>query len=194
MAQPPLAAPPDIGGFIRGLRRKRNLTVEDLASRSGVSKSLVSQIERNRTNPTLGTIWRLCGALGIGVHEIFGGEDGHAGAVDLVTAHATPTIRSSDGKCQLRILGPMDLGGLVEWYEVQADPGAELVSEAHDPGTAEHLSLLEGTLDVESGEERQTVTSGETARYAADRSHAIRNRTDAPARALLVVMLRRPGS
>jgi transcriptional regulator with XRE-family HTH domain len=189
VAVPP--TPPDVGRWVRELRRKQNLTVEELATRSGVSKSLISQIERNRTNPTLGTIWRLCTALGVSVQDVLGGSADRP-SFAVVGAHATPVIRSLDGRCRLRILGPIDLGGLIEWYDFSAEPGGELVSAAHDPGTVEHLSVMEGTLSVESEGATMDVNADETARYRADCGHAIRNRGAVPARALMVVVLRRP--
>ena len=183
--------PPNVGEFVRKLRRSRNLTLEDLAAGSGVSKSMLSQIERNKTNPTLATVWRLCECLGVSVDAMFGREE-KPPVFDVLAGHATPSIRSADGKFELRILGPLDLGGLVEWYEVRAEPGAVLASEPHDPGTTEHLSVLDGVLAIEAGGEKRDVGADETVRYRADQSHAIRNDTEMPARALLVVMLSRP--
>lgn len=55
-----LDSPPNVGDFVHRLRRARGLTLEDLAGRSGVSKSMLSQIEHNRTNPTVAIVWRLC--------------------------------------------------------------------------------------------------------------------------------------
>jgi len=186
-------SPPNVGDLVRRLRRARSLTLEALADRSGVSKSMLSQIERNRTNPTVATIWRLCDSLGVGIDAFFG-QGPAARTLEVVTAHATPAIRSADGKCDLRILGPLDLGGLVEWYEVQAEAGAVLASEPHDPGTVEHLTVLDGSLVVESGGDRRPVGCGETVRYRADQPHAIRNEEAPTARALLVVVLRRPAT
>ena len=191
MNAPGAGIPPSVGQVVHRLRRAKNLTLEELARRSGVSKSMLSQIERNRTNPTFATVWRLTNALGVGLDEIFRGDSPEP-SVDLVPAHATPSVKSADGKCLLRILGPLDLAGLTEWYELTAQPGAELVSEAHITGASEHLSLFEGCLEVESGETSCAIAAGETVRYPADQAHAIRNRGKAPARALLVVMLRRP--
>ncbi len=185
------AIPPRVGQMVHRLRRVNNLTLEELARRSGVSKSMLSQIERNRTNPTFATVWRLTNALGVGLDEVFRG-DAQEPTVDLLPAHATPSVNSADGKCLLRILGPLDLAGLTEWYELTAAPGAELVSEAHESGTSEHLSVFEGRLEVESGEASCGLGAGETVRYPADQAHAIRNRGATPARALLVVVLRRP--
>jgi XRE family transcriptional regulator, regulator of sulfur utilization len=184
-------APPNVGANVRRLRRAQKMTLDDLSARSGVSKSMLSQIERDQTNPTLATVWRLCESLGVSVETFFGG-DKQGAAVERLSAHATPSIRSADGRCDLRILGPLDLGGSVEWYEVRAEPGAALISDPHEPGTMEHLTVLEGSMAIESGGERHKVAAGETVRYRADQPHAIHNDGKAPARALLVVMLRRP--
>ncbi|MFM2342321.1 MAG: hypothetical protein RLZZ592_1974, partial [Pseudomonadota bacterium] len=67
-------------------------------------------------------------------------------------------------------------------------PGAGLVSDAHEPGTQEHVSVLAGRLTLQAGEAQAMLTEGETARYAADTPHALRNAGKLPVRALLVVM------
>lgn len=193
MAVRSVDSPPNVGAFVRRLRRSRGLTLEEVAARSGVSKSMLSQIEHDRTNPTVATVWRLCESLGVGIDAFFGGGP-TTPAVEVLAAHATPAILSADGRCTLRILGPMELGGTVEWYEVAAEPGAVLASKPHEPGTMEHLTVLEGGLTVESGDTRQPVAAGETVRYRADQPHAIRNDGAAAARALLVVVLRRPAA
>ena len=82
--------------------------------------------------------------------------------------------------------------GKVEWYEFDAEPGAALVSDPHGPGTVEHLTVLDGTPEVESGGERAAVGAGDTARYRADANHAIGNTGAGAAKALLVVVLRAP--
>ena len=52
----------NMGKTIQRLRKAYNLSLSELAEQSGVAKSIISQIERNETNPTLATIWRLPGA------------------------------------------------------------------------------------------------------------------------------------
>ena len=73
-----------------------------------------------------------------------------------------------------------------------AEPGAALVSEAHEPDTIEHLTVLEGEFGVESGGETIPATAGETVRYRADGPHSVRNTGAGPARALMVVVLGGP--
>ena len=86
------------------------------------------------------------------------------------------------------ILGPIDLAGQFEWYELTVQAGGALESEAHEPGSREHLSVLSGTLEVQSAEALTRLKPGETARYAVDQPHAIRNPGKGAAQALLVVV------
>ncbi len=84
----------------------------------------------------------------------------------------------------------MELAGKYEWYELTLAPGGALVSNAHDPGTTEYLTLLHGTLEVEVDGAIKKIKTGGTARYKADKNHAIRNVGKTEAKALLVVIHR----
>jgi XRE family transcriptional regulator, regulator of sulfur utilization len=183
--------PPSVGETIRQLRRDRNWTIDELSRSSGVSKSMLSQIERGLTNPTVATLWRLTNALGVPIEAALRGPAGEpAAAIEHQAAHATPSIGNADGSVRLRVLGPLSLAGKVEWYELLAQPGGLLASEPHPDGTEEHLSVLDGRLQVDAGNASQEALTGETVRYAADQRHAIRNPGSVPARALLLVFKR----
>lgn len=185
----PAPEPPRVGARLAALRQARTLSLDELSRQAGVSKSMLSQIERNQANPTVAVVWRLANALGVAVGELLGDERGAAApALITVPAHAIPALKSPDGRCELRILGPIDLAGQFEWYELHVQPGGALESEPHEPGSREHLTVLSGTLEVEAGDETSRLKPGETARYAVDRRHAIRNRGKAAATALLVVL------
>ena len=91
--------------------------------------------------------------------------------------HATPSLRSPDGKCELRILGPIELAGQFEWYELTVQPGGRLESEAHEPGSREHLTVLgNGPLEVRSGSRRLDCCRP-TRRRATSSTCRIRSRT-----------------
>ena len=184
----PSATPPEIGRILQGLRLAKKLSLDELARSSGVSKSVLSQIERDRTNPTVATLWRLANALGVQIEDLLRTHQPSPG-ISVLDDHNTPILQSPDRRCTIRILGPVELAAQLEWYEMRFEPGAALVSEAHEPGTVEHLTVLEGELEVESGahHERARLEVGQTARYRADRPHAIRNRSSARACAIVVV-------
>ncbi|WP_416762974.1 helix-turn-helix domain-containing protein [Roseateles sp. So40a] len=180
--------PPRVGATLQSLRQAQGLSLDELSRRAGVSKSMLSQIERNQANPTVAVVWRLANALRVELSELLGGERPAAPSIEMVAAHATPGLSSPDGLCRLRILGPIDLAGNFEWYELTVQPGGALESAAHEPGSREHLSVLSGELEVTALGSRQMVKTGETARYAVDGAHAIRNLSKKAATALLVVL------
>jgi len=189
-AVPIASAPPEVGAALQRLRLARGLTLEDLSRIAGVSKSMLSQIEREKANPTIAITWRLANALGVAIGELLADEQRPVDTIRVVDAHETPTLPGNHAGYVLRILGPMELAGKYEWYELTLAPGGELVSQAHDPGTTEHLTLLHGAIEIEVGTHRKKVKLGGTARYPADQQHALRNIGKTEAKALLVVIHR----
>jgi len=188
MSRPASTEPPRVGQTLAELRQLRALSLDELSRQAGVSKSMLSQIERNQANPTVAVVWRLANALGVPLGTLLDGERPALPSIVTVPGHATPSLRSPDGRCELRILGPIELAGQFEWYELTVQPGGTLESQPHEPGSREHLSVLSGQLEVRSGDERSALAPGETARYAVDAVHAISNPGNTPAQALLVVV------
>jgi transcriptional regulator with XRE-family HTH domain len=183
-------SPPEVGATLQKLRLARGLTLDDLSRAAGVSKSMLSQIEREKANPTIAVAWRLSNALGIGIGELLSDETREVETIRVVDAHETPTLPGDHAGYVLRILGPMELAGKFEWYELTLAPGGELVSQPHDPGATEHLTVLHGALEVEVDGAKKKLKLGGTARYQADRAHAIRNAGKSEAKALMVVIHR----
>ena len=183
-------SPPEVGATLQRLRLSRGLTLEDLSRIAGVSKSMLSQIEREKANPTIAVAWRLANALGIGIAELLATETKDVESIRILDAHETPTLPGDHAGYVLRILGPMELAGKFEWYELTLAPNGALVSNPHDPGTTEHLTLLHGSMEVEVENAKKKLKLGGTARYHADKSHAIRNIGKTEAKALLVVIHR----
>lgn len=182
-------APPRVGDTLAALRQAASLSLEALSRKAGVSKSMLSQIERGQANPTVAVVWRLANALGVSMGDLLGNAPTpSAESIEVLGVHAAPAIRSPDGLCELRILGPIGLAGQFEWYALTIQAGGVLESQAHEAGTREHLSVMSGALEVRSDTLVQRLRPGETARYSADRPHHIRNAGKAAASAWLVVV------
>lgn len=184
----PAPQPPRVGIALAALRQQRSLSLDELSRQAGVSKSMLSQIERGQANPTVAVVWRLATALGVPLGDLLGESRPSEPLLATVPAHATPLMTSPDGRCELRILGPIDLAGRFEWYLLAVQPGGSLDSQPHEPGSREHLSVLVGSLEVHAGGEQTRLRAGETARYAVDVPHRIANPGKAAAQALLVVL------
>lgn len=182
-------SPPQIGPRIQDIRKQKGFTLEQLASSSGVSRSMLSQIERGQANPTFATLWGLTQALGMEISDLTGDvtEVRHP-KIEVILPNFTPEIKSEDGLCNLKILSPTDQIGRVEWYEIIIEAGGKLTSEPHTKGSMEHLTALSGSFEVTSGSSTSTVPEGGTARYATDISHTIANPNAIAARGILVVV------
>lgn len=167
-------------------RAAKELSLDALAKLSGVSRSMLSQIERGESSPTVASLWNLTRALNVDFSTLLDEEAEPVHPIrEIVPAAQTPVIRDRAAGCEVRILSaPEEVGGN-EVYDIRFDKGAALESTAHKKGCVEHLTVLEGTLQVVSGGEDAAVSAGDTVRYAADVEHAIR--AAGAARALLIV-------
>jgi transcriptional regulator with XRE-family HTH domain len=181
------ATPPRVGVTLQRIRLERGMTLEQLSRAAGVSKSMLSEIKRDKANPTIAVTWRLANALGLGLDQLLGAGRRTPAPVEVLSADQLPSLTAANSSHSLRILGPMELAGRFEWYDLALAPKA-LKSAGHDPGTREHLTVLQGVVDVAVEGLRKRVRVGETARYAADALHEIRNAGRSTARGLLIVI------
>lgn len=178
-----------LGATVQRLRKAYNLSLSELSQQSGVAKSIISQIERNETNPTLATIWRLSQALDVSIERVLQTSE-DTPFLEKTSKADTPILLSADGKCRLAIIGWIKTVEWLQCYDFSAEPGGVLESEAHQRGSVECLSVREGELQVEVGGGAESVKSGETLRYRCDRPHVIRNLGETPARATMVCILK----
>lgn len=173
-----------LAAALRAARKARGLSLEAVAQLSGVSRSMVSQIERGESSPTVATLWNLTQALQVDFAGLLAGRA--AETIEVIRAGAAPVIAARGGGVRIRILSPPESVGSHEVYELIFASGGVLDSAAHSPGCREHLTLIEGHVAVTSGADSATLGPGDTARYAADRAHRIAAEEGA-ARAILIV-------
>jgi len=178
-----------LGKTMQRLRKAYNLSLSELSEQSGVAKSIISQIERNETNPTLATIWRLSQALDVSIEGVLATSDEEP-FVEKSSRADTPILVSEDGKVRLAIIGWIKTVEWLQWYDVRSEAGGVLESDAHQRGSVECLSVLEGEFEVEVGGVVQRAREGETLRYRCDRSHVVRCIGEAPGRATMVCILK----
>ena len=170
---------------LKEVRRARGLSLEAVANLSGVSRSMVSQIERGESSPTISTLWNLTRALQVDFAGLLD-EDAQRDQIDVIRATEAPAIGNMGQGCRIRILSPPEEAGQHELYDLEFTKGGALISQAHTRGATEQLTVFQGRLTVTSGTAETELMQGDTARYAADIAHSI-TAPDGPARAFLVV-------
>lgn len=169
---------------LRAARQRQGLSLDAVAKLSGVSRSMVSQIERGESSPTVATLWNLTRALQVDFAGLL--DPPSAAAIEVVTAAQAPRIAGHGKGCRITILSPPQQAGRFEVYDIRLDAGGELLSDPHGPGTQEHLTVIEGAVEAGPGEETRGLSAGDTAHYRADLPHRIAA-PGGPARVFLIV-------
>jgi len=175
-----------LAGRLKKERAAKDLSLEALAKLSGVSRSMLSQIERGESSPTVASLWNLTRALNVDFSSLLDQdmEPDHQ-IIEHMRDSQTPIFDNKEAGCHIRILSPTDEVGGTEVYDITFEKSAHLESAPHKKGCVEHLTVLAGSLEVSSGGERAQVSTGDTLRYAADVDHSIKAEDEA--RALLIV-------
>jgi len=185
MTENPDAILSQLPARLKEARRKQGLSLDAVAKLSGVSRSMVSQIERGESSPTIATLWNLTRALQVDFAGLLDGSPG-TNRIEVLHADAVPTIDNLGSGCSVRILSPPEEAGKHEVYELLIAADGQLDSKPHARGAREHLSIFSGSVEVTSADAKATLLAGDTARYAADVPHRIKA-IDGPVRAFLVV-------
>ncbi len=156
------------------LRKTKNLTLDQLATLSGVSRSMLSQIERGQANPTLAVTFRIAKAFGISIGELVD-QPWAASNIEIIHGEDPNNLFRADDECQIRTLSPLHMEKNIEFYELRIAPGASLNSAPHYEGTKELLTVAKGNARVTAGSNNSTLSDGDSAHYRADLAHAIQN-------------------
>ncbi len=156
------------------LRKKNKLTLEQLATASGVSRSMLSQIERGQANPTLTVTVRIAQAFGISVGELLE-QPWASSPIEVVHGDDGNNLFRADDECRIRTLSPLHMEKNIEFYEIRIAPRASLSSAPHYAGTKELVTVASGSARVYSGDTDCTLSAGDSAHYRADLQHTIEN-------------------
>lgn len=171
---------------VKLLRKNQGLTLEDLSSGSGVSRSMLSQIERGQANPTLAVACRIAKAFNVSISDLVD-EPWAESAIKVIRADDPASIYKSDNQCTIRTLSPLDMEKDIEFYEISIAPGASIKSSAHFDGTKELLTVHKGAITIISSGETCKLKKGDSAHYKADVNHAIKNNSTTEAKGFLIV-------
>lgn len=181
----PIPDLPKLGKNVQHYRKLNNLSLADLERVSGVSKAMLSQIEQDKTNPTIGILWKIAHALNIGFNDLL--DKAHSSSLfDVVRKTESIVIFNDDKTVQIRIVVPLEMGEM-EVYQLYFEPHGALKSAPHFPRTEEILTSLKGGIEVQSGENKTLLNPGDSVHYQADIDHCLTNTTNKPAEAYLIV-------
>lgn len=158
-----------LGANARFFRESQGLSLSQLASRSGIAKSTLSQIEAGATNPTLATVHSLAGALSVDVKQLIDSADAETATVLIRRGEgADVSGESSIGQfVHSGLFGP----SVVEFHRVVLEAGTHETSSSHGSGAREHVLVTRGRVRLGPPEDSVIAGPGDFAAYRGDRPH-----------------------
>lgn len=183
-------------------RRAIPMSMSELGRRVGVSASMISQIERGQTLPSVGTLFALAAALGVTVDAFLepapdagpAREDGAPPPTGPTSAEELYVVRRADrasvpikGGVRWERLSPGSLGD-VEFLELDYAPHAESDESLYRHPGMEMVLVLDGTFEIHLGFDRFRLEVGDSIAFPSSLPHRYVNPTDAPARAVTTIV------
>jgi transcriptional regulator with XRE-family HTH domain len=159
-----------VGARLRALRRERGLTIEQVATATGLTKGFISQLERDTTTPSLSSLARICDALGVRMGDVF-----EAGSPDLVRLIRKDERHPVEWNPNHFLLSPPQEARL-QAIESHIPPGVGAGDEAYSfPGDVEFVYVLSGTLELRVGDETYLLETGDALTYPLREPHTWSN-------------------
>jgi transcriptional regulator with XRE-family HTH domain len=177
-----------IGTRIRQLRASQDLSLEALAARAGVSRSMISLIERGAASPTAVVLERLATGLGVMLATLF---DAPSAPPAPVNRRADQTEWRDPGSFYVRRnLTPPGIAAPLQLVEVEFPPGGRVAYESGPRAGRVHQQIwvIEGTMQVTLGETAHALAEGDCLAMVLDRPITFHNPTQHPARYLVAIV------
>jgi transcriptional regulator with XRE-family HTH domain len=173
---------------LRALRSERGLTLDGLAERTGVSRSMISLIERGESSPTAVILNRLAAGLGVTLASLF---------AEKASADASPLARRADQRTWCdpesgylrRNLSPPGFPSPIELVEVILPSGARVAYDAapRPLGISQQIWVIEGEIELAVGYDTYRLATGDCLSMRIDQPTVFRNPGERPARYVLAL-------
>lgn len=172
-----------LGASVRTMRKRRGMTLEDLASLTGVSSSMISLVERGKSSPSIGTLLAIASGIGVPVGELFPNLPVLENHI-VTRLDEQPIVEKNPGYS--RRLLRLDRPNQTEFSMLTFAPGAFNHKGPSGHRGHEYGVVIDGELTVQFRSTRHTLRSGDAISFLSSDSHRIVNESDRPAVAVWI--------
>lgn len=173
-----------LGQNLKAYREEKKLSLEKVAELTGVSKTMLGQIERGESSPTITTVWKIANGLKTSFTALL--QKPQINTVLIQKCEIKP-LTEDDGRYRLYPFFPNEGERRFEVYSVEMDKGALLHAEPHMEGTQEFVTVFNGILTISVDDNEYLVKNGDSIRFRADVPHAYYNSGDTLVRVSMVI-------
>lgn len=161
-----------IGDRLKEIRIRRQMSLENVAELTGVSKPMLGQIERGQSTPTINTLWKIATGLKVPLSSFCRQNETQ---YRLAFPDDENVITEENGQMRAFPLFPYDPIRNVEIFYIEFDAGVRHSSERHTDGVEEYVTVIHGTLEMVIGQERVILKERQSIRFRADVPHSYNN-------------------
>ncbi|MBR0167430.1 MAG: helix-turn-helix domain-containing protein [Synergistaceae bacterium] len=160
-----------IGMNLRRARLRRGFSLDEVSSRSNVSKSMLSDIERGRKCPTIAVLYKICEGIHVSLPSLMKSPDKFVEVIknEELVPH---------GGVELQYMFRYDINTSMEIHKLAIAPNSEISAEPHGEKIWEYIMVAEGVFTLVLDDDVYEVEKGEAIRFLANRKHIYANRTD----------------
>lgn len=162
---------------IKRVRQEKDLSLDELSKLSGVSKSMLVQIERGSGNPSLSTLWKIANGMMVPFSVLVTNP---RSPYEVVCVSDIDPIIGEDSNLKNYVIFPGDENQRFSIYYMKVESEYSWKSEGHMRGTIEFITVFSGELQLDIGENNFYLKSGESIRFKADSAHSYHNVSQEP--------------
>ena len=157
---------------IKRLREEKKLSMDELVKLSGVSKSMLAQIERGDGNPTISTLWKISNGMKVPFDAL---TVRPKSPYEIVKTAEIQPLLEDGGKVRNYSLFPDNENRRFAVYYLELEEGSYWESEPHLRGTTEFITIFTGKIEILADGQSFIVEKGESIRFRADTIHSYKN-------------------
>lgn len=157
---------------IKRLREENKLSMDELVRLSGVSKSMLAQIERGDGDPTISTLWKISNGMKVPFDAL---TVRPKSPYEIVKTAEIQPLLEDGGKVRNYSLFPDNENRRFAVYYLELEEGSYWESEPHLRGTTEFITIFTGKIEILADGQSFIVEKGESIRFRADTIHSYKN-------------------
>ena len=173
-----------IGANAKAIRESKKLKLDAAAQLTGVSRSMLAQIEKGDVNPTISVLWKMANGYKVSFTSLM---DAHSSPSLLIRAADVEPLAEDGGRYLNCPAFPFEEERHFETYRIYIEPGGGLDAQPHLPRSEEYITVFAGEVEICAGEERFTLAEGDSLRFRADVQHSYRNTGGVPAKLSMLI-------
>lgn len=164
-----------IGKNLISIRKNRNLSLDEVSDLTGVSKGMISQIEKGKSNPTVSTLWKISTGLKVPFSSFM---ESKTIDYEVINKDDIEPILEADNLMKIYTVFPFDSNKNFEILTIDLEGGCTHSSPKHADLVEEYIIVNEGTLTMDFGKEPLKLEKGNCIRFLANTNHTYKNETD----------------